>query len=367
MLTIKNPIKSILTILLVVIFVGCKNEQPQKQATGPMPFKVQTVKKQEVVVYQQYSANLEGQQNVEIRPKVSGFIQKIYIDEGEVVKKGQLLFKLETASLSQDASAAKARVNIAQVEVDRLIPLVERNIISSVQLETAKANLSQAKSNYNSIVANINYANITSPVNGVVGSLPYKEGSLVSGTITEPLTTVSDTKVMRAYFSMNEKELLDFSRTYEGQTLNDKINNMPEVSLILIDNSKYKHLGKIETINGLINKRTGSTECRAAFQNPEGILRSGGSGKIIIPFVEKNIVLVPQIAVFEIQGKKIVYIVGKDNKVETRVVETKGTLDLYYLVSAGLEEGELAVVENVSKLAENQEIIPNNVNVAVKK
>ncbi|PKP08026.1 MAG: efflux RND transporter periplasmic adaptor subunit, partial [Bacteroidetes bacterium HGW-Bacteroidetes-3] len=321
------------------------------------------VKKQDAVVYQQYSASLEGQQNVEIRPKVTGFIQKIYIDEGQIVKKGQLLFKLETATLSQDASAEKAKVNAAQVEVDRLFPLVERNIISNVQLETAKANLAQAKSNYNSIIANINYANITSPVNGVVGSLPYKEGSLVSGTIAEPLTTVSDTKNMRAYFSMNEKQLLDFSRTFKGNTMQEKINNIADVSLILVDNSKYEHPGKIETINGLINKRTGSTEFRAAFQNPEGILRSGGSGVVQIPFTEKNIVLVPQVAVFEVQGKKIVYVVGKDNKVESRVIDTKGTLDLDFIVSSGIEEGDLLVVEGVSKLTEGQEIIPNTVSV----
>ncbi len=365
MLSIRNILKTTLAILLVVAAVSCKKEKPQQQAKGPITLNVQKVKKQDAVVYQQYSANLEGQQNVEIRPKVTGFIQKIYIDEGQIVKRGQLLFKLETAILSQDASAEKAKVNAAQVEVDRLVPLVERNIISIVQLETAKANLAQAKSNYNSIVANINYANITSPVNGVVGGLPYKEGSLVSGTITEPLTTVSDTRNMRAYFSMNEKELLDFSRTFKGNTMQEKINNIADVSLILIDNSKYEHPGKIETINGLINKRTGSTEFRAAFQNPEGILRSGGSGVVQIPFTEKNIVLVPQVAVFEMQGKKIVYLVGKDNKVASRVIDTKGTLDLDFIVSGGIEEGDLLVVEGVSKLAEGQEITPNIV--AVKK
>ncbi len=362
MYSIKNILKSTLAILLVVATVSCKKEQPQ-QAKGLMTLNVQKVKKQDAVVYQQYSASLEGQQNVEIRPKVTGFIQKIYIDEGQIVKKGQLLFKLETATLSQDASAEKAKVNAAQVEVDRLFPLVERNIISNVQLETAKANLAQAKSNYSSIIANINYANITSPVNGVVGSLPYKEGSLVSGTIAEPLTTVSDTKNMRAYFSMNEKQLLDFSRTFKGNTMQEKINNIADVSLILVDNSKYEHPGKIETINGLINKRTGSTEFRAAFQNPEGILRSGGSGVVQIPFTEKNIVLVPQVAVFEMQGKKIVYVVGKDNKVESRVIDTKGTLDLDFIVSSGIEEGDLLVVEGVSKLTEGQEIIPNTVSV----
>jgi len=355
----KNLFKYTIAIVSVVFFISCKDNQPQQQqAMGPMPFAVKEVVKEDAVIDREYSVNLEGQQNVEIRPKVSGFIQKIYVDEGQPVKKGQLLFKLETASLSQDAAAAKSRINIAQVEVDRLIPLVERNIISKVQLETAKANLAQAKSNYSSIVANINYANITSPVNGVVGSIPYREGSLVSSAITTPLTTVSDAKMVRAYFSMNEKELLNFTRTFAGQTMQEKINNIPEVSLVLIDDSVYEHKGKIETISGLINERTGSTECRAVFTNPEGILRSGGSGVIRIPFVEKNIVLIPQIAVYELQGEYHVFVVGEGNKVTSRVLEIKGTSELNYVVSGGLEDGELVVIEGASKLAEGQEITP---------
>ena len=147
-----------------------------------MPFPVQTVRIQDAVVYQEYTANLQGQQNVEIRPKVNGFIQKVYVDEGQYVKKGQLLFKLETQTLNQDAAAAKATVQAAQVEVDRLKPLVDRKIISNVQLETAKAKLAQAKSVYGSIAANINYGTIVSPVNGVIGSLPFREGSLVNST-----------------------------------------------------------------------------------------------------------------------------------------------------------------------------------------
>jgi len=357
----KNIFKYIVITLSVVFFTSCKNnEQPQQQARGPMPFAVKTVKQEDAVVNKEYSVNIEGQQNVEIRPKVSGFIQKIYVDEGQPVKKGQLLFKLETQSLSQNAAAAKARINVAQVEVDRLIPLVERNIISKVQLETAKANLAQAKSNYSSIVANINYATITSPVNGVIGSLPYREGSLVSSAIVEPLTTVADTKMVRTYFSMNEKELLDFSRTFTGQTMQEKINKVPEISLVLVDNSLYKYKGKIETISGLINQRTGSTECRAVFSNPEGILRSGGSGIIRIPFVQKDVMLIPQIAVFEKQGKYHLFVVGEGNKVNEKVIEVIGTKDLDYIVLNGIEVGELVVVEGVSKLVDGQEILPKS-------
>ncbi|RZJ62279.1 MAG: efflux RND transporter periplasmic adaptor subunit, partial [Flavobacterium sp.] len=162
--------------LLIVTACGKKEEQAAA-APPPMPFPVQTIAPQDAVVFEEYTANLEGQQNVEIRPKVNGFIQKIYVDEGQVVKKGQLLFKLETQTLNQDASAAKANVTAAQVEVDRLKPLVDRKIISNVLLETAKAKLAQAKAAYGSIASNIGFGTITSPVNGVVGSLPYREGS----------------------------------------------------------------------------------------------------------------------------------------------------------------------------------------------
>ncbi|RYY63269.1 MAG: efflux RND transporter periplasmic adaptor subunit, partial [Chitinophagaceae bacterium] len=209
-----------------------------------MPFPVQTIAPQDAVVFEEYTANLEGQQNVEIRPKVNGFIQKIYVDEGQVVKKGQLLFKLETQTLNQDASAAKANVTAAQVEVDRLKPLVDRKIISNVLLETAKAKLAQAKAAYGSIASNIGFGTITSPVNGVVGSLPYREGSLVNATNEMPLTTVSDTKIMRAYFSLNEKQMINFSRTFEGNTVAQKLKNTPEVSLLLVDGSEYEIKGR---------------------------------------------------------------------------------------------------------------------------
>jgi membrane fusion protein (multidrug efflux system) len=353
--------KSIFTLAIAAfIIISCGKEAPQQQAMGPMPFAVQKVIKENTTVFQEFSVNIEGQQNVEIRPKVNGFIQKIYVDEGQLVKKGQLLFKLETQTLNQDASAAKARVRAAQVEVDRMIPLVERNIISNVQLETAKANLAQAQSNYSSIASNINFGTITSPVDGVVGNLPYKEGSLVSSTNPEPLTTISDARNVRAYFSMNEKQLLQFNRTFSGQTMADKIKSLPEVNLILADNSPYEIKGKIETINGLVNGRTGSIQLRAEFKNPNGILRSGSSGTIQLPTEEKEIILIPQIAVFEMQGKQLVFVVDKSNKVSTKVIQTKGTSELNYIVSEGLNEGDLVVIEGVSKLRDGMEIIPND-------
>jgi len=344
------------------LLASCGKKQEQAAPPqGPAPFPVQTVSRQDAVVNEEYTANLEGQQNVEIRPKVNGFIQKIYVDEGQEVKKGQLLFKLETQTLNQDAAAAKAAVNAAQVEVDRLKPLVDRKIISNVQLETAKAGLAQAKAAYGSVAANISYGTITSPVNGVVGSLPFKEGALVSSTMTEPLTTVSDTRVMRAYFSMNEKQMLTFTKTFPGATLEAKLKSTPEVSLMLVDGSEYAQKGRLQTVNGLVNATTGTTQFRAEFANPQALLRSGSNGVVRIPIKYEKAIVVPQNAVFDMQGKQMIYVVGKDNTVKSKVLTIATTSGNNFIVSEGLEEGEVIVVEGASKLKDGMAIVPQPV------
>ena len=351
---------SALTAIIIMASCG-KKEQQAPPAMGPMPFPVQTIAKQDAVLFEEYTANLEGQQNVEIRPKVTGFIQKIYVDEGQVVRKGQLLFKLETQTLNQDAAAAKANVQAAQVEVDRLKPLVERNIISKVQLETAQARLAQAKAAYSGVAANINYGTITSPVNGVVGSLPYREGSLVSATSEQPLTTVSDSKIMRAYFTMNEKQMLDFTRNFEGSTLQSKLKNVPPVTLILVDGSEYGLKGKLETASGLANPATGTTEFRAEFPNPQAVLRSGSSGVVRLPLEKENVILVPQNAVMDMQGKQMVYVVNKDNTVKSAIITVAGTSGMDFIVSEGLAEGDVIVTEGPSKLKDGMPIVPQPV------
>ncbi len=350
---------SITSFIIALTLLSCgKKEEQQMAPQGPAPFPVETVMKQDATIYQEYTANLEGQQNVEIRPKVNGFIQKIYVDEGQMVKKGQLLFKLETQTLNQDASASKAMVQAAQVEVDRLKPLVDRNIISNVQLETAKAKLAQAKSAYGSIAANIGFGTITSPVNGVVGSLPYREGSLVSATNEMPLTTVSDSKVMRAYFTLNETQLLSFNKTFKGASTVEKLKNVPDVSLLLIDGSEYNQKGKIVTINGLVNPQTGTTEFRAEFKNPEGLLRSGSTGTIRLPIEQKGVIVVPQNAVFEVQGKQLIYVVGEGNKVKSKIITTNGTSGMNFIVTDGLVAGDMVVIEGASKLKDDMAIVP---------
>ena len=353
-------VRTIYTVLAsLVLFVSCKEDKngasPQQSAPS---LKVTQLKKQDVTTYDLYSTSLEGKQNVEIRPKVSGFVQQIYVEEGQQVKKGQLLFKLETESLTQDANAAKAAVNAAQVEVDKLKPLVEKNIISNVQLETAKAQLEQAKSSYQSVTANIGYSRVTSPVNGYIGNIPFKVGTLVSATTTTPLTTVSDISEVRTYFSLNEKELLAIKQRVakEGRTID--VNRAPEVELIMVNGEPYEHKGKIAMVNNIINSTTGSVTLRADFKNPDLILSSGSTGEIKIPAERKDVFVIPMTATVDLQGNKMVYVVGDDNTVTSKPITIIDQTQENYIVTEGFEEGDTLVIEGVSKLKSGQKIAP---------
>lgn len=348
----------IIALLISICLLSCKKEEAS--ATPPvLSYKVIEAAKTNTTLLAEYPATLEGITDIDIRPKVDGYIEKIYVDEGQEVKKGQLLFKLETQTATQDAAAAKAKVDAAQVEVNRLIPLVNRNIISDVQLQTAKANLANAKSTYQSIVAKINYANITSPVNGIVGTLPLRIGSYVSPQTAEPLTRVSDVSAIYAYFSVNEKQQLDIVMNTDGKTFQDKIAKMPAVNLILSNGMKYENTGKIQTFSGQANTQTGSFNVRASFSNANKILRSGESGTIQIPTDLKEVILIPQNATLELQDKRIALIVDKENKVKAVPIEVRAVPGgQYFVVDKGLNSNDKVLIEGVGVVTEGTLIKP---------
>jgi membrane fusion protein (multidrug efflux system) len=355
---------SIIGILCAAILLSScfgSSEKPAEGPTAPPPpsLKVAKLAKQDLTIYNEFSTTLEGKQNVEIWPKVSGFVQEVYVEEGQKIKKGQLLFKLETQTLNQDANAAKASVNVAQVEVDKLKPLVDKNIISPVQLETAKAQLAQAQANYHSVTSNIGYSRITSPVDGYIGEIPFKIGALVSSAMTKPLTTVSDISEVRAYFSMNEKELLKLK---ESLPKNDNnvldLEKAPQVTLIMINGEDYAEPGKIAMINTIINSTTGSVTARADFDNKNNLLSSGSTGKIKIPTIYSGAYEIPQTATIDLQGKKLVYVLKNDNTVTTMPLDIITTTQKGFVVENGIEDGTTIVVEGVSKLKDGMTINP---------
>lgn len=360
MKTIKLPL--VISLSIINLFLSCGDkEQAQQGPQGPMPFQVTTIPQKTVTGFTTYPTSIEGVNNSEVRPKISGYITEVLVDEGQKVRKGQTLFKLETQTLSQDAAGAKANVNAAQVEVDKLKPLVEKNIISGVQLETAKAKLLQAQSAYNSIVANIDYANIKSPVDGYVGSIRLRKGTLVSPTGPEPLTTVSDISEVYAYFSMNEREYLDFIQNAEGNSIQEKIKNLPKVTLILANGSVYDQEGTIETINSQVNANTGSISFRAVFNNDSRLLTNGNSGKIRVPKTYSNAVIVPKESTYEQQGSYYVYKLAEDNMAVSTRIAVLADVNNVYVVSDGLKAGDKIVAKGVAKLRGDSQIQPMEV------
>jgi membrane fusion protein, multidrug efflux system len=345
-------------ILLSISLLSCKKETAQT-APPVMSYKVVEIGTSNTTLLAEYPASLEGITDIDIRAKVDGYIEKIYVQEGQEVKKGQLLFKLETQTATQEAGAAKAKVAAAQVEVNRLIPLVERNIISDVQLETAKANLASARSTYQSIVARINYATIKSPVNGIVGNLPLRLGSYVSSQTVEPLTRISDVSTIYAYFSVNEKEQLDIMMNAEGKSFQEKINKMEAVNLVLSNGMRYEQKGKIETFSGQANAQTGSFNVRARFANGNKLLRSGGSGTIQIPTNLEDVVIVPQNATLELQDKRIALVVDKNNKVQAVPIVVRAIPGgKFFVVDSGLNLNDKILVEGVGIVTEGTLIKP---------
>ncbi len=344
-----NKILGILALSLILSACGNEEEgQVQQQRTPVLP-SVQ-VENRTVTSYKSYPASIEGIVNSQVRAKVSGYIQEVLVDEGQPVRKGQSLFKLETQTLSQDAEAAQAAVKVAQVEVEKLVPLVEKGIIGNIQLETAKANLAQAKSRYNSINANVGYGTIKSPVDGVVGSIRYRKGSLVSPADQQPITTVADISEVYAYFAMNEKEYLNFLEDTEGKSLAEKINNFPEVLLVLANGREYAEKGKIETVSGQVNASTGTVSFRAKFNNPEQLLTNGNSGTIRIPVVYENALVVPAMSTFEQQGDKFVFKITEEGKTLSVKVRVKDEVKDLVVITEGLQKGDQIIAKGVAKV-----------------
>ena len=353
---------TLMSLSLFLVIVSCGNSEQKQSAVEapPAPFPVTQIQSKTVTGFTEYPATIEGIVNSDVRAKTSGYIEKVFVDEGQKVHKGQPLFKLETQTLSQDADAAKALVNVAQVEVNKLIPLVEKNIISPVQLETAKANLAQAKANYSSVNANIGYATIKSPIDGYVGAINFREGALISPSDTTPLTTVSEIDQVYAFFSFNEAQYIDHLQRSEGKSKAERIKNSPDLTLILANGKEYSEKGRIQTSTGQINQGTGTIQIRAAFNNPNEILTNGNSGKIRFPVEYKDAIVVPQSATFEQQGNIMIYKLGDDNKVATSILEIEGTVDNLYVVKSGLTSNDKIIVSGVGKLRNGMAISPQD-------
>jgi membrane fusion protein (multidrug efflux system) len=376
----------IVAALTATLMSSCGNKE-QKAGAGPggpgaaanviKDYPVLTIKAQRTTINSDYPATIQGQQNIEIRPKIDGYIEKIYVDEGATVRKGQVLFYIRAPQFEQEVRTAEANIKIAQadvnsaeMQVNKVRPLVEKDIISKYELQSAQyalqsrqAALAQARATLANARTNIGYTRVESPVNGVVGMIPYKIGSLVNSNTADPLTTVSNIGNIYAYFSINEKQALEFTENTKGATMKLRLATLPPVTLLLSNGAEFSQKGRIETASGLINTETGSVSVRATFPNPGDIIRSGSSGVVRIPRTLDSAILVPQKATYEVQGKRFVYVVESTGTVRSAEIKVTESSDgKFFLVQQGVSAGDRIVLEGVAGLKEGAPIKPRMVN-----
>jgi membrane fusion protein (multidrug efflux system) len=366
----KNVI--ITSFIFALVLSSCADKSQAPAPPPPPVLPVAAITSENTTTDNEYPASIQGTVDVEIRPQVSGNLDRVLVDEGAYVSKGQTLFKINERPFREQLNnalaslhAAEAALINAQLEVDKLTPLVQNKVVSDYQLKTAKAsqkiaaaNIEQAKAMVASAKINLGYTNVTAPVSGYIGRLPKKQGSLVSATDVEPLTTLSDVHEVFAYFSLGETDFINFKSQYTGNSIGDKIKKLPPVSLILADNNAYPQTGKIDMVDGQFDKTTGAITLRATFPNANGTLRSGNTGRIRLGLQHDDAILVPQSATVEMQDKVFVFSVGKDNKVTKTPITIVGKSGTNYLIKEGVKTGDQIVLSGIDKLQDGQAIQP---------
>ena len=330
---------------------------------GDNEFPVVTVGTSSADMQSTYPATIKGVQDVEIRPKASGFIMQINVKEGQTVGAGQVLFVIDNETAQQQVRQAQAAVNTAQQQCntakltyENSKKLHESRVIGDFELQTsqnsyevAQAQLAQAQAALASAKEQLSYCYVKSPAAGVVGTLPFKKGALVSS--SNVLTTVSNNSSMEVYFSVTEKAAMQLQAA--------GLQSLPSVKLLLADGSTYGHEGKVTKMSGVIDQATGSVQLIALFQNPQRILKSGGAGTIVIPRQATDAIIIPQSCVSEVQNKKFIYLLGSDNKVKYSEIKVDAQNDgMNYIVTDGLKTGDKYVTNGVTKLTDGMEIKP---------
>ena len=360
------------TVLMILaagalIFTGCQ----QGTKTAPKTesyYETHVVSLGDRTLSTGYSAAISGVQTVEIRPQVSGMITEILIEEGESVRKGQVLFVIDQTPYkaayqiaAANVKSAEAALSTAELIYQSNKDLFEQDVVSEFDLMTAQNDLTDAQARLALCKAeevnasnNLSYTEVRSPVNGVASMIPYRVGALVSSSITQPLVTVSDDSKVYAYFSMAENQMLDMVQHYGS--LDMAIRQMPEVELVMSNGQVYEHMGKINAISGTISESTGAVSLRAVFNNRNHLLRNGGSGTIIIPSTIKNCIAIPQSATYELQDRIFVYKVVDGKASATEIHVTPQNNGKEYIVTSGLAVGDIIVAEGAGLLKEGTPI-----------
>lgn len=363
----RKTASALLVSLVIVMMTGCQ-QGTKTTPKGESYYETLEVSLSDRTLSTGYSAAISGVQTVEIRPQVSGMITEIMIEEGESVRKGQVLFIIDQTPYkaayeiaAANVKSAEAALSTAELIYQSNKDLFEQDVVSEFDLMTAQNELTDAQARLALCKAeevnasnNLSYTEVRSPVNGVASMIPYRVGALVSSSISQPLVTVSDDSRVYAYFSMAENQMLDMIQQYGS--MNNAIRHMPEVELIMSNGQKYEHTGKINAISGTISESTGAVSIRAVFNNRNHLLRNGGSGTIIIPMTINDCMVIPQAATYELQDRVFVYKVvdGKASATEIQIAPQNNGKE--YIVTSGLQVGDVIVAEGAGLIKEGTPI-----------
>ncbi|WP_210521310.1 efflux RND transporter periplasmic adaptor subunit [Hymenobacter terricola] len=362
-------------LLLLAGLYGCSGAASSLPAAAPAALQalpVLELRAGSATTYQDYPAAIEGVVNVEIRPQVSGTLDRVFVEEGAFVHTGDPLFKINDAPYRERLNNARAALHAAQaaftnagLEVTKLTPLVQNKVIAPFQLQTAQAarqgaaaTIEQARAEVASAQINVGYTLLRAPVSGYLGRLMRKQGSLVTPGDAESLTQLSDVHEVHVYFALGETDFIRFKAENAGTTLADKIKRLPPVELILPNDSTYALKGRIDLLDGQFDKNTGAITVRASFRNPDGLLRAGSTGKVRLGLAIASAVTVPQAATLEMQDKLFVFLVGDSNKVSKQPIVVAGGSGANYLVQEGLKAGNRIVYSGFDRLHEGEAIQP---------
>lgn len=370
-----------ITIFATIATVSCQSSKSEENESEnkPIALPIFTVEKSNASTIKDYIGTIEGKVNVEIRSQAEGILQEIYVDEGAYVQKGQKLFKIDASAYQEvlnnmvaTQNVAKAKLENAQLEVERLKPLVENDVISEVRLKSAmsdydvaKASLDQAGAAVRSAQINKEFTIINAPANGYIGRIPKRVGNLVSKGDSEPMTVLSDVQTVYVYFSINESDFLYFTKMKAKEDsaagIKYSSNNsltFPDVSLILADGEEYSKKGKVDAVSGQVDRTTGAISLRASFPNDDNILRTGSTGTLKVEEVKKDVLQIPQVATSELQDKTFVYVLNDNNKVERRTVTIAGSSKDKYIISQGISAGDRVVLSGFDKITDGSTILP---------
>lgn len=355
-----------------LLFLSACGSGEQAMQMPPMELPMAKVEQGEGVVAREYPASVEGVTDVEIRPQVSGYLQKIFIDEGGYAKAGQVLFKIDDRPYLEQYNTAKAAVSVAKaslvnanIDLERRREMVKEGIVSDLQLQQAQASydaaeaaLAQAQAAAQSAKINLDFTAIKAPVSGYIGRIPYRLGSLISPSGVEALTVLSDSRQVNVYFNMSEVDFIAFQNKYDGNTIEEKIKNAEQINLMIANGAIYEEPGRIDAIDGRFNATTGTVTFRAKFDNPKGALRAGNTGKIILEERHQDVVLLPIASTMSIQDKIYVFTLDKENKVVQKPITVLGKSGTNYMVSAGLSTGESYIASGFERVQPGMPIVP---------